>query len=117
MAFWQYTGTAAKYYPTLGFTAQPGGIYDLDSAAPPDDPFDAPDGDDRPSSSKWQSSAGPATYVRASSVDSLPVASVTGDYVAGHVVDADGEPIPTKRVKVVLDANGEIDDLVIEEVA
>lgn len=36
--------------------------------------------------------------------------------VPGRVLDRDGNVVPTKRLNVVIDDNGEIDDLIVEDV-
>ncbi|NKV28211.1 hypothetical protein GS921_00245 [Rhodococcus hoagii] len=42
-------------------------------------------------------------------------ATLNATYVRGDVTDQAGAPIPGKTARIVLDANGEIDDILIIE--
>jgi hypothetical protein len=46
-----------------------------------------------------------------------PSVALRAAFVPGRVLDLNGDVVPTKRLNVVIDANGEIDDLIIEDVA
>jgi hypothetical protein len=63
VAFWQFTGSSAEYFPSLRFTAKPGLVYDLGGASPPAEPYVLLNGSlvAPTPASKWTSVAGPAT--------------------------------------------------------
>jgi hypothetical protein len=42
-------------------------------------------------------------------------AALSATFVAGQIEDAEGTPVAGQRLRVVLDAFGEIDDLIVEE--
>jgi lysophospholipase L1-like esterase len=106
MAFWQFTGTSAEYFPTLRFTAQPGAVYDLGSDSPPPDPFDRPDGDDRPPVSRWTTSPGPATdsllckLGTSSQIDTRSGTKVIPIAVGGYVTSATSQQSTTGTARV-----------------
>ncbi|NKT86640.1 hypothetical protein GS836_24690 [Rhodococcus hoagii] len=41
-------------------------------------------------------------------------ATLNATYVRGEVVDQSGGPIPGRAARIVLDSNGEVDDILIE---
>lgn len=92
MAFWQFTGSQAEFFPGLGLTARPGFVYDFGSIAPPIEPLPKEGGVYPLIASKWSASNGPAndgsisqisdatirTVRRSGTVSALPL------YAAGH---------------------------------
>lgn len=43
-------------------------------------------------------------------------ASLPDIYVTGQIVDSNDAPVAAKQLRVVLDANGDVDDLIVEAV-
>jgi hypothetical protein len=79
MPFWQFTGSVAEFFPSLGFTAQPGGVYLFGTGETPalsEQP--RPTGADAGAPTlRWTQVAGPQTYHRLAQVDTVPASSAS----------------------------------------